>query len=311
MAMHGDSSVSPDRWSRGVPFVARTATIRRPLGPVAYDYVKVIVVRDGSAFLFSEFGQQIVKPGDVILLGANVLAGSEPEGHITVTTIYLDTDYMLDQVRWQYAAYLEDRLDAQEFAEAIYTEPAQILRLGEGRAGLLMPWLDELVALSVEGDFVRHYLRIQALWFQIAYVIAPFIKVSPVRISPSQRAHVRPTLPRNRRFAPLRADVRRAVTLLRDNPARRWTLENLAAEVHLSPSRLSNVFVEAYGKTPLAFLTMIRAEQLAEYLRETDLTVTAAMQRVGWNSRSHASRLFREYVGLTPGEYRRLRSRAA
>ncbi len=309
--MPGDSSVRPDRWSRGAPFVARTATIRRPLGPVAYDCVKVIVVRDGSAFLFSEFGQQMVKPGDVILLGANILAGSEPEGHITVTTIYLDTDYMLDQVRWQYAAYLEDRLDAQEFAEAIYTEPTQILRLGEGRAGLLMPWLDELVALSVEGDFVRHYLRIQALWFQIAYVIAPFIKVSPVRISPSQRAHVRPTLPRDRRFAPLRPDVRRAVALLRDNPARRWTLDDLAAEVHLSPSRLSNVFVEAYGKTPLAFLTMIRAEQLAEYLRETDLTVTAAMQRVGWNSRSHASRLFREYVGLTPGEYRRLRSRAA
>src|SRR5690625_840292 len=304
VATPGDSSVSPDQWSRGAPFVARTATIHRPLGPVAYDYVKVIVVRDGSAFLFSEFGQQIVKPGDVILLGANVLAGSEPEGHITVTTIYLDTDYMLDQVRWQYAAYLEDRLDAQKFAEAIYTEPARILRLGEGRAGLLMPWLDELVALSVEGDFVRHYLRIQALWFQIAYVIAPFIKVSPVRISPSQRAHVRPTLPRNRRFAPLRADVRRAVTLLRDNPARRWTLENLAAEVHLSPSRLSNVFVEAYGKTPLAFLTMIRAEQLAEYLRETDLTVTAAMQRVGWHSRSHATRLFREYVGVTPGHYR-------
>lgn len=311
MAMPGDSSVTLDRWSRGAPFVARTATIHRPLGPVAYDCVKVIVVRDGSAFLFSEFGQQMVKPGDVILLGANVLAGSEPEGNITVTTIYLDTEYMLDQVRWQYAAYLEDRLDAQEFAEAIYTEPAQILRLGEGRAGLLMPWLDELVALSVEGDFVRHYLRIQALWFQIAYVIAPFIKVSPVRISPSQRAHIRPSLPRNRRFAPLRADVRRAVALLRDNPARRWTLEDLAAEVHLSPSRLSNVFVEAYGKTPLAFLTMIRAEQLAKYLRETDLTVTAAMQRVGWNSRSHASRLFRQYVGLTPGEYRRLRSRAA
>lgn len=309
--MPGDSSVTLDRWSRGAPFVARTATIHRPLGPVAYDCVKVIVVRDGSAFLFSEFGQQMVKPGDVILLGANVLAGSEPEGNITVTTIYLDTEYMLDQVRWQYAAYLEDRLDAQEFAEAIYTEPAQILRLGEGRAGLLMPWLDELVALSVEGDFVRHYLRIQALWFQIAYVIAPFIKVSPVRISPSQRAHIRPSLPRNRRFAPLRADVRRAVALLRDNPARRWTLEDLAAEVHLSPSRLSNVFVEAYGKTPLAFLTMIRAEQLAKYLRETDLTVTAAMQRVGWNSRSHASRLFRQYVGLTPGEYRRLRSRAA
>lgn len=286
------------------PLLARTSTIHRPVGPAAYDCVKVIVVRDGSAFVFSEFGEQPVRPGDVILLCANVLAGSEPEGHITVTTVYLDTDYMLDQVRWQYAAYLDDRLAAQGFAERIYTEPAQILRLGEDRAGMLMPWLDELVALSVDGDFVRHYLRMQALWFQIAYVIAPYVKVSPVRVSPSQRTHIRPTLPRDRRFAPLRAEVRRAAALLREHPARRWKLEDLAAEVHLSPSRLSSVFVEAYGKTPLAFLTMIRAEHLAKLLRETDLTVTAAMQRVGWHSRSHATRLFREHVGVTPGHYR-------
>lgn len=278
---------------------------------MAYDCVKVVVVRDGSAFLFSEFGRLPVKTGDVIILGANVLAGSEPEGHITVTTIYLDTDYLLDQVRWQYAGFLDDRLDAQEFAETIYTEPAQILRLGEARAGMLMPWLDELVALSVEGDFVRHYYRMQALWFQIMYVIAPFVRVSPVRVSPSQRAHIRPTLPRDRRFAPLRVEVRRAAALLREYPAQRWTLENLAAEVHLSPSRLSSVFVEAYGKTPLAFLTMIRAEYLAKLLRETDLTVTAAMQRVGWRSRSHGTRLFREYVGVTPGYYRTMGAQTA
>lgn len=278
---------------------------------MSYDCVKVIVVRDGSAILFSEFGQQPVNSGDVIVLGANVLCGSEPEGHITVTTVYLDTDFVLDQVRWQYVDYLQDRLEAQEFADTIYSEPAQILRLGEDRAGMLMPWLDELTALSVDGNYVRHFYRMQALWFQVAHVIAPFIKVSPVRVSSTQRAHIRPTLPRARRFAPLRVEVRRAATLLRENPARRWTLEDLAADVHLSPSRLSSVFVDAYGKTPLAFLTMIRAEQLAKLLRDTDLTVTAAMHEVGWYSRSHASRLFRQYVGLSPGEYRRLRARAA
>lgn len=63
------------------PVLARTSTVHRPVGPVAYDCVKVIVVRDGSAILFSEFGQKAVKVGDVILLGANVLCGSEPEGH--------------------------------------------------------------------------------------------------------------------------------------------------------------------------------------------------------------------------------------
>lgn len=291
--------------------LARTHTVHRPLGPLAYDCVKVIVVRDGSAILFSEFGQRHVRPGDVIVLGPNVLCGSEPEGHITISTIYADTDYVIDQVRWRYASVLHDRLDAQCFADTIYTEPAQLLRLGEDRAGMLMPWLDELVALSIDGDFVHHYFRMQALWFQIAHVISPFITVSPVRISPSQRAHIRPTLPRGRRFAPLRVEARRAAGLLREHPERRWTLEDLAAEVHLSPSRLSSVFVEAYGKTPLTFLTMLRAERLAEYLRETDLTVTAAMQRVGWHSRSHATRLFRQYVGVTPGHYRRMRAQTA
>ncbi len=293
------------------PLVARTRVLHRPVGPVAYDCVRFIVVRDGSAFLFSEFGQQPVKPGDVVMLGANVLCGSEPEGHITVTTLYADTDFLLDQLRWQYAAFLEDRLDAQGFAETIYTEPAQILRLGEDRTDMLMPWLDEMVQLSVEGNPVRHYLRMQALWFQIVYVLAPFIEVSPVRLSTSQRAHRRPTLPRHRGFTPIRAEIRAAATMLREHPERKWSLETLAAEVHLSPSRLSSVFVEVYGKTPLAFLTMIRAERLAKYLRETDLTVTAAMQRVGWHSRSHATRVFREYVGVTPGHYRQMRLQIA
>lgn len=286
--------------------LARTRTVHRAVGPVAYDCVKVIVVRDGSAILFSEFGQKPVTVGDVILLGANTLCGSEPEGHITVTTVYLDTDYVVDQVFWQHAGLLHDRLDAQDFAEARYAEPAQILRLGEDRAGMLMPWLDELVRLSIDGRFAEHFYRMQALWFSIAHVIVPFIKVSPVRISASQRAHIRPTLPRDRRFAPLRAEARQVAELLREAPAEHWTLEGLAAKVHLSPSQLSRVFAEAYGKTPSAFLTMLRAELLARYLRETDLSIEAAMRKVGWRSRGHAARLFRQYVGVTPGRYRQL-----
>ena len=124
------------------PLIARTRTIHHPIGPLAYDCVKLIVVRSGSAILFSEFGEQPVKSGDVILLGANVLCGSEPEGHITITTLYADTDFLLDQLFWQYADVLRDRFDAQGFADTIYTEPAQVLHLGEDRSGLLLPWLD-------------------------------------------------------------------------------------------------------------------------------------------------------------------------
>ena len=284
------------------PILARTRVVERPVGPFAYDCVKVVVVRSGSAILFSEFG---------VILGANVLCGSEPEGHVTVTTIYLDTDYVIDQVFWQHAGLLQDRLEAQGFAETIYSEPAQILRLGEERAGMLMPWLDELVERSIEGGFARNFYRIQAVWFSIAHVIAPFVKVSPVRISASQRVRVRPTLPRHRRFAPLRAEARQAAELLRQAPAEQWTLDALAARVHLSPSQLSRVFTDAYGKTPLTYLTMLRAEHLARSLRETDLPIETAMRQVGWRSRGHAAQQFRKYVGLTPTRYRQLTLRAS
>ena len=115
------------------PLVARSRTIHAPIAPIAYDCVKLIFVRDGSAILFSEFGEKPVKVGDVVALAANTLCGSDPEGSITVTTLYLDRDYIVDQVFWQHAALLADRLDAQGFTDELYSEPAQILHLGENR----------------------------------------------------------------------------------------------------------------------------------------------------------------------------------
>lgn len=220
------------------PLIARTRTIHRPVGPVAYDCVKLIVIRSGSAFLFSEFGKKPVGPGDVVLLGANVLCGSEPEGHVTVTTIYADTDFLLDQLFWQYADILRDRLDAQGFADTIYTEPAQVLRLGEDRTGMLMPWLDELVALSVDGVYRERFHRMQALWHAVIDQVAPFIRITPYRTSPHQRARLRPTLPRDRRFTPLRVEARQARDALHSDIARGWGLSELAGMVHLSTKQL-------------------------------------------------------------------------
>ncbi len=38
-----------------------------------------------------------------------------------------DADNMVGQVFWQYVSELHHRLDAQDFAATVYTEPAQIL----------------------------------------------------------------------------------------------------------------------------------------------------------------------------------------
>lgn len=127
-----------------------------------------------------------------------------------------------------------------------------------------------------------------------------------MRRSTTQRRAAHPTSPRHREFAPLRTEAREVVELLRSEPAERWTLATLASAVHLSPSQLGRVFTDAYGKSPMTYLVTIRAEQLARLLRETDMPIEEAMRQVGWHSRGHAARMFRQAVGVTPTRYREL-----
>lgn len=292
------------------PIHAQTRTAHAEIAPIAYDCVKIIVVRAGGAVLFSEFGIRHINVGDVVVLAANTLCGAEPEGWVTTTTLYLDRDYVVDQVFWQYAAQFIDRLDAHRFLEAYYAEPAQVVRIGEDRAGILMPWLDELAALSIEGFPPERFYRAQSLLFAVLDVIIPFLTVADHRSVGTRRAAVRLTSTRHRRFLPLRVEARHVANLLRGELARRWSLSELADAVHLSSSQLGRVFVDAYGKSPIAYLTMLRAERMADLLRETDTPIATIASEVGWGDADFAARQFRRSIGVTPSQYRSMSRRS-
>jgi hypothetical protein len=85
--------------------------------------------------------------------------------------------------------------------------------------------------------------------------------------------------PSPRRGAPLRAEAAQARALLHESPAEPWTLGALAEQVHLSQKQLSRVFVEAYGKTPLAYLT--RRGGLAEGPRTGGVRAPVAPRTTG------------------------------
>lgn len=289
------------------PIVARTGSTHRTSELAAFDCIRVIVIRDGSAFLDGEFGTESVTVGHIVVLGADVYCRTEPEGHVTSTVIYIDPDYLADQMFWQYSHVLQDRLDAKELFATLYAEKSQVLKLGEERVGMFMPWLDEMTMLSAEDSSREHFLRIQALWFSVADAITPYIRVSSTPLSPNQQAQSRPTLPRGRKYTPIRDEALTIHTALQDDLTKEWKLSEMAAMVHLSTKQLSRVFSTAFGKTPQAYLTILRVEEMARLLRETDTTIAEAGRNVGWRSRSRAVEAFRECTGRTPQEYRRMR----
>ena len=288
------------------PITTYTSTHQEVMAPVAHDYVKAIFIRTGSMVLLSEFGECFAVPGDVVILGQNTLCAGEPMDDVTVTTVLLDPDYMIDQVFWQYVSVLSDRLHAQQLAETIYAEPTQLLRLGRHRAGALIPWLDELTVLSIEDQPVKNFYRMQALWFSVADIVTPFVKTTPIRRTSTQRATTWQTQPRLRLLTPLRSEARKIADLLRSQSARQWSVSELAREVHLSKSQVGRVFVEAFGKSPIAYLTMLRAEQMAHLLRTTDAPIAMIGREVGWRDPNFAARQFRRSIGITPSRYRDL-----
>lgn len=80
--------------------------------------------------------------------------------------------------------------------------------------------------------------------------------------------------------------------------------DRLANEVHLSRSQVGRLFVEAFGKSPIAYLTMLRTERMAALLRTTDTPIAKIAQEVGWSDPDFAARQFRRSVGVTPRSYR-------
>ena len=48
----------------------------------------------------------------------------------------------------------------------------------------------------------------------------------------------------------------------------------------------------------------VRIEKACELLRETDISVATVAKRVGFNSANYFYRVFKQWVGMTPTQYR-------
>ncbi len=261
---------------------------------MAFDCVQLVAVRCGSAFVFGEAGMLPVRAGDVVAVAPCTLYGLEPEGWATVTTIYLAREYLVDQMFWRCFDRLRDRLDAAAFFDARYVGPIQTVRLDADRAGLLMPWLDELALLSAGTEGVERFYRVQALLSSVLDVVVPLLQVH------AESGGARDDERRRRGFVPVRAEARAVAELLRKSPERRWTLAELAGEVHLSPAQLGRVFSAAFGRAPLMYLATVRVERMALLLRTTDDPVSLIARQLGWSDPDYAGRVFRRSVGMSP-----------
>jgi len=103
------------------------------------------------------------------------------------------------------------------------------------------------------------------------------------------------------------ADARLAAAIrqMHANPARAWTVAQLAKEAALSRSTFFDRFAHAVGLPPMEYLFAWRMALAKDLLRREDLGLAAVAERVGYSSASTFSTAFSRHVGQPPGRYAR------
>jgi AraC-like DNA-binding protein len=98
--------------------------------------------------------------------------------------------------------------------------------------------------------------------------------------------------------------VGEALSLLHRDPARDWTVADLATAVAASKSVLVERFNQLLGRPPIRYLTEWRLSLATGLLRTTQMGVGEIGARVGYNSEEAFSRAFKREMGKAPAHWR-------
>jgi len=97
----------------------------------------------------------------------------------------------------------------------------------------------------------------------------------------------------------------RAITAVLDRPAAEHSVTSLAKEAGMSRSAFAREFKAALDLTPMDYVSRVRLNLARRLLLSTGIRVEIVAATVGFNSRSHFSRVFREYYGTDPSSLRK------
>lgn len=96
----------------------------------------------------------------------------------------------------------------------------------------------------------------------------------------------------------------RAIDRILSDAAANHTVESLADAAAMSRSAFAEKFTRTFGRPPMSLVHFVRMQRAGRLLRESELSIEQVAQQVGFSSRSHFSRVFKEHYGVSPAVQR-------
>ena len=247
--------------------------------------LEINVCASGVLKTSTQRGEYLVKPGDAVLVNANVLHRNEAEGGARGVRVQT---HMFDRALVA-AAELPLRRYVAPVVECALLDALPLSR-GEPRQRAVLEALDRaFIAADEEKDgYELEICRLLNRAWQGIYALA-----QPV-------IGARQPLPRMET-----ARLKQMLGFIREHFAEDISPADIAAAAGVCERECFRCFKQELGTTPLSSLTDFRVRKAAELLRETDRSVTDIASACGFATSSYFGKVFRRRMNLSPLAYRR------
>lgn len=242
--------------------------------------LEINYISRGSGYYLINGTRYDFREGDILLINSNDLHRAFENEELVMSVIMFDPAYFALEQRYDPELLIPFREIGMRFDNLLDRSHPMLARLGAA--------IEEM-----RSEFTRlepHYeavVRSQLVQF-MAFVNRYFAKEQERGASRLRGMET----------------IRQVLNAMEADVAHPWTLKELAAYAHLSPSRFSALFVQTVGTSPLDYLIQLRLSAAVRLLESTDKKMIEIAEVTGFRNLSNFNRLFKQHIGKQPSELR-------
>lgn len=149
------------------------------------------------------------------------------------------------------------------------------------------------------GNILEHLIRNSRMNYEERSVVTDFILAQLYAQLSKEIRHYSGTLKED--ASGVEKDILDYINLHYDEDL---NLEHMAKKYHVSSRYIRKFFEKNVGMNCMQYITLLRIGKAKGMLGSTERNITEIAMEVGFHSSQYFSRVFRNYVGMTAGEYR-------
>ncbi len=258
--------------------------------------IEIIIMNHGEAEILTDDQQIRLHAGQGILLNQNIMHSIQPvndQPNCTMYSVVFNPTFLLDNA--------ESFLSEKYLTPVINSASLRVVELYEGDN-----WQEQVLDITnsiIAANLVKRYgyeLTIKSYLCQLWNL---FLE----KVMPQSTSH-RKTTDKQHTISLDETRVKSAILYIQEHFHEQITLDELATSIHLSKSECCRCFKRTLQTTPIEFLMKYRILQATTLLQQNAPEAQSMSElafSVGFNNASYFNKVFRQYLGCTPSEYKK------